>query len=44
MSEGELQKVYQAVRCSVEQTVAKLGIEAVRALSWFPANRKDTNP
>jgi len=39
MTEEELQKVYQAIRHSVEETVAKLGIEAVLALSWFPSNR-----
>ncbi len=30
----------EAIAQAVRETVAKLGIDAVRRLSWFPSNRK----
>lgn len=34
------QKACQAIRESINETVAKLGIHAVRELSFFPSARK----
>ena len=38
MTEG-LGDIERAVTDAVHETVKALGIEAVRALSWFPSNR-----
>ena len=34
------QKAYQAIRESMDETITKLGVRAVRNLSFFPSVRK----
>jgi hypothetical protein len=36
--------IEQAIARAVRETVAKLGIEAVRKLSWFPSARQKGTP
>jgi hypothetical protein len=33
--------IEQAIREAVQETIAKLGLAAFKATSWFPRNRKD---
>ena len=36
-------ELYRAVANAMRETVKTLGLSAVKALSWFPSNRKDSH-
>ena len=36
-------ELYRAISDAMRETVKTLGLSAVKALSWFPSNRKDSH-